>query len=73
MKWSTIAQENGTFASNHTASSTPELAQKRSECQRKAEAKILDVVKNAIPNWKKQSQHGRKSCKGGIWLKLTYV
>lgn len=50
MKWSTTAQENGRFASDHSASSIPNLAQKRGECQRKAEAKISDVVKNAIPN-----------------------
>lgn len=73
MKWSTIAQENGRFASDHAASSTPELAQKRGKCQRKVEADILDVVKNAIPNGKKKSQHGRKSWKGRILLKLTYV
>lgn len=42
------------FSSHHAASSTPDLAQKRGKCQRKVEAKILDVVKNAIPNVQKQ-------------------
>lgn len=54
MKWSTIAQENGRFVSDHAASRVPDLSQKRGEYQRKVEAKILDVVKNAIPNGKKQ-------------------
>lgn len=54
MKWSAILQENGRFASDQAASRTPDLSQKRGEYQRKVEVKILDVVKNAIPNGKIQ-------------------